>query len=451
MATALGIAIRLFYAYLRQRHALGYDSEFYTGDARAIASGQGLVSGVEMRAMTPVVMQTGVHPPLTALWLSLAYLFGLDSPLGLRIWSSVPGMLTVPVIALTAGRLGGKRAGQVGGLLAALCPGLWGYGPLANSESLSQLTIAAVVLAGVSFAQSPSVNRAAWAGGTIGVATLVRGECILLLVFLLVPLLRDCERRKLSLMIAQVVAAAAWFAVLVAPYIVWNVQRFEEPVFLASGFDLSIGFGNCSLTHSPTRLPNGQVDYAVYGYFYVGCVPNVARTDGQGRFLDESEIAAQFRASGIEYIEQHPGQVVRSVPIRVARTFGLWRPSTVVRAEALFEARSEIMLWSSLIAFWIFTPLALVGVVVVRRSGLGWPVFRGILWLALVVSALSWGTARFRLMVDVSWVTLAAVGVSTIEVRVRDGGGPVPVISARWRERRGWRSSGIRRSVGVGR
>src|SRR5690606_26534286 len=87
-------------------------------------------------------------------------------------------------------------------------------------------------------------------GAVIGLGALVRSEAILLGPIIAVPLVwwrRSAigapgeARRALT----QLGAAGAVAAVVVAPWVGYNLARFEEPVTLSAQFDQTLGTANC--------------------------------------------------------------------------------------------------------------------------------------------------------------------------------------------------------------
>ena len=105
-----------------------------------------------------------------------------------KLASCVIGAGTVLVIGLVGRRIGGPRVGLIAGGIAAAYPNLWLVDGLILSEDLFALTIGLTILAAYRFRDDPSVTSALLLGGGIGLATLVRGEAIMLVVFLTLPL-----------------------------------------------------------------------------------------------------------------------------------------------------------------------------------------------------------------------------------------------------------------------
>src|SRR4029078_10552721 len=85
-------------------------------------------------------------------------------------------------------RLAGERAGLIAGALAAVSPTLIPADGALMSETLYGLLTAACLLAAYWLYDKPGLGRGAVLGVLVALAALTRGEALLLLPLLLIPL-----------------------------------------------------------------------------------------------------------------------------------------------------------------------------------------------------------------------------------------------------------------------
>ena len=123
-------------------------------------------------------------------------------------------------------------------------------------------------------------------GALLGLAALARGEALLLLPLLLIPLLRrpgGLRRRR---------GACAMFVVVLAPWTVRNWSAFDRPVLIATEGGETLAGANCDVTYYGERI----------GTWQYSC----ARFDGRGNEAKELNEAGH---KGVRYARDHAGRV----------------------------------------------------------------------------------------------------------------------------------------------
>ncbi len=414
VAVVAGVILRFVYVLgtVRGRIELGGDAETYHRLGAVLAGGHGYIRPREF-LQDGTVVPTAEFPPAYPLLLAALDLVGIDGPTGQRLVGALLGGITIAVVALLATAVAGRGVGVVAAWFAALYPQLVVFDGSLLSEGPYALLIAAALLAVVRARSADGRSRLRWwaaAGAALGVAVLTRGEAILLLPLLIVPATRvPGDRRAWAR--AAVVASAGTIVLLGA----WTIRN-------AISLDHVQPFTN----NSGTLLAGANCD-AVYGGVQFGgwrldCVRPLSVAG-----LDETELAAERRAAGLEYMRDHAGEVPGVMAVRVARTFGVWDVRSNLFFESL-EGRDYDWLWAAWYAWIALAPLAVVGAVAQRRAGRElWPLLVPFA-VVIVTSMLSYGTQRFRMIAEPSTVVLAAIGVVTLarsfSTRVATDDGP---------------------------
>jgi 4-amino-4-deoxy-L-arabinose transferase-like glycosyltransferase len=148
-----------------------------------------------------------------------------------------------------------QRLGTVAAGLAALYPNLWLNDGLIMAESVAAFCVSSWVLAGCVWHERRSAGWAAAFGATAGAATLARSELAMLaaatVVIVLVAEWRAHRR------VAW--AAAAGAALVVAPWVIPNLVRFEQPVVLSTNDGTTWRGAYCDLTYAGPALGSWEL------------------------------------------------------------------------------------------------------------------------------------------------------------------------------------------------
>ncbi len=399
----VGLAWRLFYTY-RQFHldtdiTDEGDAFFYSTTAHNAARG---------RWFEHFYYGTHVadHPPLTVVSLvPTGWLFP-DSVMAQRYTFSVLGAVAIVVIGLLARSLAGPTLAPVAGVAAAVVaaanPNLWMNDAVVMSESISTVLIAGLLWAAVELRRSPTLLRAGLTGALCGLTILARAEIGLFLPLLIVPaigLARALPWRDRLLRAGAAVVAAG---LVVAPWTLWNLAEFEQPVLISTNDGLTLLGANCPRTYGTHTI----------GSWSLQCTLDfneAERTEERG--LDASQVSELQRDAAVAYIRENPDRLPRVVYARLGRTFGWYKVDQQVWINQ-GEGRPQWASWLGYWSFWALVPVSVAGAVVLRRRGGDLLPAAACLVTVVAVSVLFYGIARFRLPLDVMTCALAGIAAA---------------------------------------
>jgi 4-amino-4-deoxy-L-arabinose transferase-like glycosyltransferase len=386
-----GLGLRLAFALHYGPHLqVGGDAFTYHLLANYLADGRGFVDA-QVFFFTGVARPTAEHPPLYPLLLSVSSLLGGDSFGAHRVASCLMGTGTVAAVGFLGRRVAGERAGLLAAALAAAYPILVLTDASIYSESLYGLAIALALIAAYRYLDRPTPARALMLGGAIGLAALTRSEAILLLVLLAAPVARRAGERRL----ARFGLAALACAVLVAPWTIRSSLALDSPVLLSTNLGGLVAGANCHSTYHGQNI--GQWRFACFGKL--------------PRFDNQADLAAFLRRRGTRYARHHLGRLPIVAAVRVGRVWEVYRPLQNANYEATIEGRHRNASRVGLGFYYLLVPLALFGLVLLRRRGRALVVLLAPVLLVTITAAISYGVTRFRIPADVSLVVLAGVGV----------------------------------------
>lgn len=404
---------------------------------RAIAQGHWFVDPLWLRS-TGEAVASAQKPPLYPLLLGVVSSFGLTSITAHRLFSGVLGVVSVLLIASAAQRIGGRRAGLAAGAIAAVYPMFWVNDLLLQTESVFAGVAAIVLLVAYRFWRHPTTVNALWLGLVVGLATLTRAESALLGLFLVLPLaLRATELRWRDRVLRLLVSALA-AVVLVAPWVGWNLSRFNEPVYVSTGAGAVLNTASCDQTYYGDNL-------GYYGECFdlatvpaatqrrmcerigleAGCFADpeqFARVQDslQDRHVyDESERELIARDQATAYVADHTSRLPVVMAARVGRMWDLYRPAQNVRFNDRLEGRGERASQVGLVMYYLLWPLALWGAVWLHRRRTTLIPLVAPMLVITVTAALAFGTTRYRVPADVALVVAAGVGVAALLSRWR--------------------------------
>lgn len=403
--SALGLAIRLAVVFSTASKQPVGDAFFYHYEANLIAAGKGFINPFLYFEHIPhEVVKTASFPPGFVFVLTAASLVGFKSFLAQRIWCCIVGAAGIAVCAAVGRDISGRRAGLIAAFLVAVYPNIWMSDPLALSETLSPVIVAVVLLFAYRFWRNPSLRGGFWLGLCIGAAALARDELALLGLFVLVPAAIGAHRLAPSARLKAFAAGCAGFIVVVGPWVGYNMSRFTDPVFVSTGFGVTLASANCASTWS------GPYE----GYWSMPCALAVPVNP----HVDESVQGSTDQAYAMRFIQAHLGRFPVVAAARIGRTFGLYRPIQQIQLDSAIEKRPYHWALVGLFMYYAMLGLSVVGVVLMRRRSV--PVYPLVaVGLTVVVAVvISFGQTRFRSTFEISLVLWSAVALEAAWARV---------------------------------
>jgi 4-amino-4-deoxy-L-arabinose transferase-like glycosyltransferase len=398
--TAVAAAWRLGYLFVAKAsdNLLLNDSIYYSIQASRNSEGQWFREGLTN-------FPGAEHGPLTPLYLTPWSLGAGDDVVWQRFATTLLGIATVAVIGLLGRRLAGPAVGLVAAGIAAVYPNLWISDSLVMSESMACLIVSLALLVALEFDRRPRVGRAAVLGGLVGLGALTRSEIALFGIgFAALAWWRSPGQSRRALMPAVVVGAAV---LTLAPWTIYNLGRFEEPVLLTTNDGTTLLGANCDNTY-----------YADVGGWDVRCV-----FDADVGTAEPSVRSREWRDLAVDYITNHTGRVPVVVLARLGRIADLYGLDSLVALDR-GEEKAGWAVWAGIVSWWVLAPVAVVGWIVRGRARspdddrakTRW-------WLAvppltvLVSTVVFYGAHRIRAPAEPVVVVLAATGVVALYQR----------------------------------
>ncbi|MBN1527413.1 MAG: glycosyltransferase family 39 protein [Thermoleophilaceae bacterium] len=377
------------------------DQFFFSALPKLLADGHGFVNPFK-EVFDHVTVPTAEHPPFYSVVLAAVAKLGGTSPDVQRLTGTVFGAGSVLLIGILGRRLAGDLAGLCAAALAAVYPILIAADGALMSESLYGVLVVGTVLLAYLTMDSPAVGRALALGALGALAALTRGEALVLLPLLLLPLLRSAQGRR-----AAALAAVA-FVVVLAPWTARNWIVFDQPVVIANNSGSAVAGANCDATF---------YDSDFLGGWQPDCI-----VEHPG---NEAEDLSESRRDGFRYAGDHLGRLPVVLAVRFGRVWSLYDPFQVP------EGRSPRVQKLGVICFFLLVPLGIYGLVLLRRRRVPvWPLVAP--FVVVSISALTtYGNVRFRQPADLTLVVLAGVGLAALVGRRRPGAAPArPAVPA---------------------
>jgi hypothetical protein len=376
---------------------LGYDIE-----ARRLADGLGYTS-----AIGDVGRESAHHPPGWVTTLAAVTELGGRSMRAHQVTGVVIGLAVVVVAGLVGRRYAGRRVGVVAAVLAAVYPGFWVLDVQILSEPLGLVVLGLLMLVLADLWERPTLVRALLAGGLLGGLSLVRGEELALLAIAVAPILLLNQRLDVTRRFVLLGASVATVAVVLAPWTIYNLGRFEEPVILSTNGGSTMLAGNC-----PPSTYGGEL----MGRTDTTCIFALA---AQNPGLDTSQLDVEARSAAIDNILGNERRLPATVLARYGRLVALFRPAQTVQLQADWLGAARWPVWAWATSYWLLVPLAVAGSVVLRCSRrFQWPLVAPAVIVVLVVTV-TFGEPRYHTMADLGAVVLAAVAACALVRRLR--------------------------------
>ena len=376
-----------------------YDPIFYSQQANLVADGHGFIAPYVLDAAGhgPHRPSAG-HPPLLVILLAIASKLGARSFSAHRVVTALIGGLLVPIVALLGARVGGWRTGVIAGTIAAVYPNLWLYDGLLMPEALAGVLVGLALLLSYRLLKDGRRPSAAWLGVIVGLAALTRGEMLLLVPLLVLPvcLARRDDPLAARLRLAGISMLAA--VLVIAPWSIYNFSRFEKPVLISTAIDTTLGGANCDAVYHGTQI----------GAWNDSCFSDITNQP-----IEESVAASEVRSRTAHYVEHHLARTPLVALARLGRAWDAFKPADIVTLGEL-QRRPRGWSWCALAMYVALIPLALAGANVLRRRGTSLVPFVAMVTLVTGTAVLFWGNPRFRRPAEIAIVVLAAVALDAL-------------------------------------
>jgi 4-amino-4-deoxy-L-arabinose transferase-like glycosyltransferase len=396
--------LRVVYVLTVTRHDTHfYDAAYYQLEADSLAHGDGFTDPfAKIRDPHATPGPSAEHAPLTSIILVPAALVDDrdTSALLMRFTMVLLGLGTVVLLALLARDIAGDTAGLIAAGIAALYPNLWMNDGLIMSESLCILVVSAILFVTYRVLRGASLWWVLGLGALCGLLTLVRAELAVFAIVLAAPAVwiggarREDTTRQRVLSTTGCVAVAA---ILVAPWVGYNLSRFDKPTFVSTNDGLTMLAANCDPTYYGSRIGFGDITCA-----------NTNPPSG-----DPSEVNAALRSRALHYMRDHLNRWPLVVTARVGRMWSVFHIGQAADADSL-EGRPRWASYLGDVMFYVLVALAIVGAVMARRRRVPiWPLVVPIVVVTLVTLVIA-GVVRYRAAAEPSIVVLAALGVTAL-------------------------------------
>jgi 4-amino-4-deoxy-L-arabinose transferase-like glycosyltransferase len=318
-----------------------------------------------------------------------------------RFVTATLGVITVALIGVLGRRIGGARVGLVAAVIAAVYPNLWINDGLVMSESLGALLVTLILLAMMAMLDRPTWPRAALVGALFGLAILTRSELILAVPIAAIVIWRWVSPRRE--VVRLVLAMGASTLLVIAPWIIYNMSRFDETVLLSTNDGTTLIGANCPETYSSAAL----------GGWSLYCVLDVQGPPG----VDDSVRSGIQRRTAISYARHHWTRLPLVGLARLARGADLYKVDNLVHQD-VGEEKARWASWAGVVSWWVLAPMAGIGLARTRRreaTVLLMPIV-----LVVITCVAFYGAHRLRLPLEPAVVVAAAVFLCSLAKRGDD-------------------------------
>lgn len=412
---AVGLAVRVTFVLVRQSgvELVTGDAFWYHFQAKLVAEGRGFLHPFDYYK-DGIVAPGADHPPGFVLILALLDVIGIDTPQGQRLVLCVVGTVSIAVIALLARRLAGALVGLIAAAIAALYPNIWINDGMLMVETVYILAIAVSLLACYRYLERPALADAAVLSASLTVAAMVRPEAMVLFALFVAPVVLSRRSLEWRTRLGQLAVAAIIPTLAFAPWVLYNLSRYEQPVLLSTGAGQTLAVGNCELTYSGRNL----------GYYDTNCLlaPQIEEPTSADRSVRDQE----YQRIAREYMSANRSELPRVVAARVARVWHLYRVDQSIGLDGFVEGRSGgppgtsmHLVREALWGYYVLMGLAIPGLVLLRRRGRA--IYPLLVQPALVtfVAATTFGVTRYRAGAEITLVVCAAVSLGAIVTWLR--------------------------------
>lgn len=388
-ALLLGLAIRVPLLIAAQHDGVPGDQVQYS--AQALANAQGNWFAQPFDTAKP----SAEHPPLTATVLTPV------------TWASQHGHFLVVqrLVVLAFGLanivllyvLGSRRSRAVGAaaaVIGALDAHLFLGDVLILSETFG-VTLVLLLLLALDPPERPplTTGRLATAGALLGLLLLTRAELLLLVPLVAVWVWWSHDARRSWAAVGRAAIPVVVALVVIAPWVLWNLSRFEARTTLSTNDGFTLLGANCDDTYYGGNI----------GGYSINCALAVQGAPGD----DASQVSAAQRSAAVTYARHH---LARTPLVAGARFVRQWELGFVGRTagDSPAEGRPQELVLLGTIQWWLLGVLAWFGL---RRSPRRWGMLLALVPVVVTFAAVTVNAQwRLRAVAEPSIVLFAALG-----------------------------------------
>jgi hypothetical protein len=193
--------------------------------------------------------------------------------------------------------------------------------------------------------------------------------------------------------------------IALAPWVGYNLTRFERPVYMSGNFGSTLIASNCHSTFYGSSI--GFKDYACAR----AVVQRESRVNPRWDKLDESERDHVLRTVATRYIKDHKGRLPVVVAARWGRIAGVYKPIAEIDFDAAILKQPSWLGYLLLFSYYVVVVLAIVGLFVMRRLRIAiWPLV-AIPVIVLISVTTTFAQVRYRAPAEAAFVIAAAVAL----------------------------------------
>lgn len=431
VAVVVGLVVRV--AYILWLHHIGNfwigDSLIYHGEGLQLAKGDGWVNPV-LVDIYGIRRELAMHPPAYSLWLALWSWLGFTSMFAHQLVTIPIGLATIALVGLIGRQVWSDRVGIAAAAIAAVHPSIWSWEGMVLQEPMAILATCLLLFAMLRLVRRIDRSSVLLAGCAAGFAPLTRAELVSAIAICLITIL-IVHRSRAALFGTIAVGLLAMLVVM--PWSIHNSMRFSRFVPLSNGLGVTLASTNCDAL-------NGQW----LGYWSLTCGRDLSNeataewaaehpgakfievydSDGlpvsppyyfQYPELDEAEVDARLTQKTIEWIKEHPSFLVRSVPARLGRVLGVFRPVEQMRYDSGIEGRKRAVVLGAWAGYYALLPFAILGGWrLKRRSRSNLVMLLAPVFSALAVIAMTFGNTRYRAIAEPTMAVLGSIGLAVV-------------------------------------
>lgn len=375
---------------------LNGDAFYYHWQAVAIGEGKFFVNPPRY-AYLGEIEASATHPPLYSTYLGAWSAVGLDGVTDHRLASCLMGTATIALLGLFLRRLGGDRIGLIGAALGAFYPQFWINDGMLLSETAAQLATVLMLMGAYHFWRERTVRSAAVFGAATALVVLSRPELSLLFPIVVIPMgIQAWKDKPWRDRVKPALVACIIGALLMSPWVVFNLTRFNKTTTLSTGPWSGISAGTC--------------DEVFYGK-YIGYYANCFQGPWPPKSADESEREVAPGKFARRYMEDHLGRLPIVVLARVGRLWNVFKPGQNTFLDWWLEGRGKAASWAGLFMFYALWPFGVMGFVTMRRRRIPVLPLVALGIITTIAAMMTFGVTRYRAPFEVALVVLAAFGI----------------------------------------
>ncbi len=396
----VGLILRLLYIWeyslLPDWNQLTVDNNFHHHWALSIANGNILGDTTYFRAPLYVFYLAGIYK-----------IFGV-SLWAVRLFSIIPGLLSIYITYITGKEIYNKHTGLVAGFLHACFPIIYYFESELLLDSFFTLLFQIAIYFFIKWWKSDITKDIFLSGFFFGLASITRPTALViaLMVFIIILVLKRTQFKPVVLFTVGLILC-------IAPVFVRNIVIADDPVLIASQGGINLYVGNNDAADGLSAVLPAPLGFN----WHIKQISYAAEKES-GKKLSQGEISSFWTSKAFTWIKENPK---RFLQLYLKKLYYNISNREISNNRYLYPYFNKVILLKyNYFSFGILFSLSIISIFITGRKNKLALFLASVILLYILLTSIFFFSSRFRLPLIPLYIILSSNALVSIRLLLRE-------------------------------